>query len=227
MLVIDDEIQYRRYLRHILKAAGYRVYEAVTGSEGLALLDRVRPDVVVLEHQLPDLSGIALVEQIRTAGDTAILVLSATTGPAERARLLDAGADDCLTKPFGEQELLARLRAMRRRILGGGAPDAVVISPLRIDLDLHCVWLNGKEVSLTHTEFALLRAFVRIPGRVIPHERLLREVWGLDHVGEMHCLRAYVSRLRRKLEPDPANPVLLVTEPGVGYRLRVEGAGQL
>jgi len=201
-----------------LGAAGYLVLEAATGDSGLAVAARSRPDIVILDLGLPDMEGQTVLERLREWTSVPVLVLSARDSQDDKVALLDAGADDYLTKPFGEQELLARLRATRRHLHMGGPGEVIETQSLRVDLEQRQVWRADHPVQLTNTEYALLRVFLRNAGRVMTHRQLLREVWGPDHLDEVHYLRAYVGNLRRKLEADPADPRILVTEPGIGYR---------
>lgn len=217
-MVIDDEIQIRRYLRTCLGAAGYVVLEAPTGTAGLTLAGRARPDIVILDLGLPDADGLTVLRQLRERSPVPVIVLSVRDSEDDKVALLDAGADDYLTKPFGESELLARLRATRRHFQLENKAPVFETALLKIDLEKRQVWRDGEHLQLTNTEYALLRLFVQNLGRVLTHRQLLREVWGPDFVDDLHYLRAYVRSLRRKLEADPANPTLITTEPGVGYR---------
>jgi two-component system KDP operon response regulator KdpE len=223
VLIIDDEAQIRRFLRISLTSNDYRVEEAVTGHEGLEKAAQLRPDVVILDLGLPDQDGLSVLSQLREWSHVPVIVLSVRDRDADKIALLDAGADDYLTKPFSTGELLARMRAARRH--AQPAPETAVFQSgaLKVDLARRLVTFEGAPVKLTTTEYALLRLFVQHAGRVLTHGQILREVWGPAYATETHYLRVYLARLRRKLEADPANPTLLVTEPGVGYRLRAEG----
>ena len=222
VLVVDDEAQIRRFLQISLEAHGYRVCQALTGREALSEAARLRPDVVILDLGLPDQDGLAVLRQLREWSRVPVVVLSVRDRDEDKIALLDAGADDYLTKPFSLGELLARLRAAQRH--SQPLPETAVFrsGPLAVDLARRAVTVGGEAVKLTSTEYALLRLFVQNAGKVLTHTQLLREVWGPDYVDETHYLRVYLAHLRRKLEADPANPNLLVTEPGVGYRLVVE-----
>ncbi len=222
VLVVDDEAQIRRFLRISLEANHYRVHEALTGREALAEAARLRPDVVILDLGLPDLDGLAVLRQLREWSRVPVVVLSVRDRDEDKIALLDAGADDYLTKPFSLGELLARLRTAQRH--SQPLPETAVFrsGPLTVDLARRGVSVDGAAVKLTTTEYALLRLFVQNAGKVLTHTQILREVWGPAYVEETHYLRVYLAHLRRKLEADPANPRLLVTEPGVGYRLVVE-----
>lgn len=221
MLVIEDDPQIRRFLRISLSAEGYHVSEASSGGEGLTLASRAHPDIVILDLGLPDVEGLEVLEDLREWTRVPVMVLTVRDSEEEKVELLDAGADDFLTKPFGTQELLARLRAIRRHLHQVDRSAVAEGIGLRIDPDRRQVFLNDEPLALTGTEFALLRLFLQNAGRVLTHGQILREVWGPEHEDDVHYLRAYVASLRRKIELDPANPKTLVTEPGVGYRLAV------
>jgi two-component system KDP operon response regulator KdpE len=218
VLVVDDEPQILRALRTSFRAAGYEVETAETAEQALAVLATKPPDAVVLDLVLPDGKGTDVCREFRTWSSAPVLVLSVVGDEAEKVAALDAGADDYITKPFGIEELLARLRAALRRVDAPAEP-VVVLGDLRIDLDKRAVSVGGKPVQLTPHEFALLRVLARNPGKLLTHTTLLREVWGRGYGSEAHYLHVYVSQLRRKLEPDPARPRYILTEPGAGYRL--------
>ena len=218
ILVVDDESQILRALRTSLQAAGYEVEVAATAAEALTSAATHPPDGVILDLVLPDGSGIDVCGELRTWTNVPILVLSAVGDEQEKVAALDAGADDYVTKPFGLDELLARLRAALRRVDAVTGP-VVELGDLVVDLERRLVTLRGEPVSLTPTEFELLRLFVRNEGKLLTHPTILREVWGPRYGDESHYLHVYVSQLRRKIEPDPARPRFLLTEPGAGYRL--------
>ena len=218
VLVVDDEPQILRALRTSFRAAGYDVETAETAEQALALLAAKPPDAVVLDLVLPDGKGTDVCRELRKWSSAPVIVLSVVGDEAEKVAALDAGADDYVTKPFGIEELLARLRAALRRIDAPAEP-VVVLGELRIDLEKRAVSLRGEAVQLTPHEFGLLRVLARNPGKLLTHEMLLREVWGRGYGEESHYLHVYVSQLRRKLEPDPARPRYILTEPGAGYRL--------
>jgi len=221
VLVIEDEAPLRRYLRATLLAFGYRVEEAATGAEGRDLQVRLNPDVVLLDLGLPDVDGLELAREIRGWSQVPIIVVSARGKEADKVQALDQGVDDYLTKPFGSGELLARIRVALRHSAGGAAAEPVVeIGPLRMDFASREVLLDGVPVHLSPNEYGLLAALARNAGKVLTHGQLLREVWGGVPAAQPTYLRVYMASLRRKLEPDPARPRLLLTEPGVGYRLR-------
>jgi len=223
VLVVDDEPQILRALKTSLRGAGYDVDTAETAEQALALLAANPPDAVVLDLVLPDGRGTDVCRELRKWSAAPVLVLSVIGDEAEKVAALDAGADDYVTKPFGIEELLARLRAALRRIDAPAEP-VVALGDLRIDLDKRAVSVRGEAVQLTPHEFALLRVLARNPGKLLTHTTLLREVWGRGYGEESHYLHVYISQLRRKLEPDPARPRYILTEPGAGYRL-AEPAG--
>ena len=218
-LVIDDEVQIRRLLRLTLEAQGYRVFEAVSGQEGLLEAAQRRPDVVLLDLGLPDMDGVEVLKRLREWSRVPILVLSVRDREEQKVAALDHGADDYVTKPFSSGELLARLRVAQRH--NQLPPDTAVFRSgnLEVDLTARVVKMKGREVKLTATEYALLRLFVQHAGRVLTHRQILREVWGPNYEEQTHYLRVYVGHLRDKLEVDPGCPALLITEPGIGYRL--------
>jgi two-component system KDP operon response regulator KdpE len=218
-LVIDDEPQIRRLLRVTLEANGYRVFDAGTGQEGLVQAAQCRPDVILLDLGLPDLDGVSVLKRLREWSKVPVVVLSVRDRDEDKIAALDNGADDYVTKPFSTAELLARLRVAQRH--AQPSPDLAVFRSGRLAVDLiaRIVTLQGKEVKLTVTEYSLLRLFVQHAGKVLTHRQLLREVWGPTYVEQTHYLRVYVAHLREKLEANPAQPELIITEPGVGYRL--------
>ena len=219
VLVIDDEVQIRRLLRILLEANGYHVLEAASGQSGLTEAAMRRPDVVILDLGLPDLDGLAVLNRLREWSHVPVVVLSVRDRDDDKTTALDQGADDYVTKPFSTVELLARLRVALRH--AQPLSDTVVFKAgdVEVDLSSRRVTRAGQEVKLTATEYNLLRLLVRHAGKVLTHQHLLREVWGPDYLGQTHYLRVYMARLREKLEVVPAQPVLLITEPGVGYRL--------
>lgn len=221
VLVIDDETPIRSVVRAAVEADGGTVFEAATGESGLALVRLERPHVVVLDLGLPDVDGLSLCQRIRSASPAAILVLSARHTDQEKALLLDAGADDYLTKPFSTLELRARVRAQWRRVRmlpADGNTGAASPPGFRINRDRREVERDGHTVHLTPTEWALLEAFMQHPGRTLTHAQLFEAVWGRRFGDAQQYLRVYVANLRRKVERDPLRPTLIRTEPGVGYR---------
>ena len=224
ILVVDDEPQVRRFLRASLPAQGYRLVEAETGADALREASTRVPDAVLLDLGLPDLDGVEVTRRIREWSAVPIVVLSARGQESDKIEALDAGADDYLTKPFGIGELLARLRvALRHANRTAGSEEPVFEhGDLRVDLATQRVFSRGQEVRLTRTEYRLLALLVKHAGKVLTHRQLLKDVWGPGAVNESHYLRVYMGQLRHKLEEDPARPRHLVTEIGVGYRLKVD-----
>jgi two-component system, OmpR family, KDP operon response regulator KdpE len=225
VLVIEDELPMRRFLRRTLELHGYRVAEAATAREGAAQATGRNPDLILLDLGLPDGDGIALTRQLREWTSTPIIVVSAREQEQDKIAALDAGADDYVTKPFGTGELLARLRVTQRhslRVEDGRTEPAFSVGDLRVDFNGRRVFVADVEVHLTPTQYKLLLTLVRNAGRMVTHKQLLKEVWGLNAVEQTHYLRVYMTQLRHKLEHDPARPQYLLTEPGVGYRLRAE-----
>src|SRR5882762_11624329 len=222
VLVIDDEPQILRALRINLSVRGYEVTTAATGAQALRLAAEHKPDVIVLDLGLPDMSGIEVLQGLRGWLTAPVIVLSARTDSADKVGALDAGADDYVTKPFGMDELLARLRAaVRRAVVATGADNPIVeTKSFLVDLSAKRVIKNGAEVHLTPTEWGMLEMLVRNRGKLVGREELLREVWGPKYAKETHYLRVYLAQLRRKLEDDPSRPVHLLTEAGMGYRFQ-------
>ncbi|WP_199430358.1 response regulator [Qaidamihabitans albus] len=220
VLVVDDEPQIVRALRINLTARGYRVLTAHDGTAALRAVAEGKPDVVVLDLGLPDMDGIAVIEHLRGWTRVPVIVLSARDGSTDKVHALDAGADDYVTKPFGMDELLARLRAaVRRSAVSASDTDVVVETPaFTIDLAAKKVRRDGTDVHLTRTEWGVLELLVRNRGRLVAQKQLLHEVWGPAYDTESNYLRVYVAQLRRKLEPEPSRPRYLLTEPGMGYR---------
>jgi two-component system KDP operon response regulator KdpE len=220
VLVVDDEPEIVRGLKIVLRGAGYAVEAASTKAEALALLANRPPEAMVLDLVLPDGDGVGVCKEIRGWSRLPILVLSAVGDEREKVRALDAGADDYVTKPFGTDELLARLRAVLRRAPDAGHAATIEVGDLTVDLEDRKVLRGGNEVHLTPIEFDLLRVLAHHPGRLVTQRQLLREVWGPQYVEESHYLRVHVAHIRAKIERDPSRPRYLITEPGVGYRLR-------
>jgi two-component system KDP operon response regulator KdpE len=220
ILVVDDERPIRRFLRTTLSAQGYQVIDATTGAEALSSIVAHHPDMVILDLGLPDLDGIEVTRQIREWSQVPILILSVQDRENDKVAALDAGADDYLTKPLGTKELMARLRVALRRSAHAGPDPVYQVDDLRVDLEHRRVTLQGREVSLTPTEYDILRALVQNAGKVLTHKQILHQVWGSAYTQDMHLLRVNMSNLRRKIEPDPTRPRYILTEAGVGYRLR-------
>jgi two-component system, OmpR family, KDP operon response regulator KdpE len=224
VLVIDDEPQVRRFLRSSLGPNDYRLLEAASGEEGLALASAAHPEVILLDLGLPDLDGIEVTRRLREWATTPIIILSARGQDKDKVAALDAGADDYLTKPFSLPELLARIRVAVRHAqrLGDKSESVFTLGALRIDLAGRVVTLEGAEVRLTPIEYKLLTTLARKSGRVLTYQHLLKEVWGPRYATQKAYLHVYMGHLRSKLERDPTRPRFLVTEPGVGYRLKLD-----
>lgn len=218
VLIIDDEPPIRRLLRAALEPHGYRVCEAENGQLGLQEAVASRPDVVILDLGLPDQDGIQVLKRLREWSQTPVLVLSVRDREGDKVAALDQGADDYLTKPFGTAELLARLRVLLRRAPGAAEEPVLAIGPLEVDVAAHVVRVDGREVGLTATEFALLRVLAQHAGRVVTHQFLLRSVWGPAAETQSQYLRVYITHLRRKLEGEGSRHFIR-TETGIGYRL--------
>lgn len=224
VLVIEDEKQIRRFLRMALEADGISVGEAATGGQGIDEAGRSRPDLVILDLGLPDMDGVEVIRQLRAFTGVPILILSARSDEAQKVDALDSGADDYLTKPFGNSELMARIRVhLRKRSVAAteAAAQQFEFGRIAIDFPSRRVTRDGAEVHLTPIEYKLLAALVHGAGKVLTHSFLLRAVWGTGHSERSHYLRVYMGHLRQKLEDDPARPAHIVTETGVGYRLTV------
>ncbi len=221
VLLVEDEIPMRRFLRAALDAQDYQLLEAGTARDGLAQAASRNPDLILLDLGLPDGDGIEVTRRLREWTTRPIIVLSARGQDADKIAALDAGADDYLTKPFSVGELLARMRvALRHAALGAEEEPVFEAGELRIDRSHRVVTVRGAEVHLTPTEYRLLLVLAGHAGKVLTHRHLLKEVWGVGRTGQAHYLRVYMAQLRAKIELDPARPVYLKTEPGVGYRLQ-------
>lgn len=219
ILVVDDELAIRRFLHTVLSSEEFSLHEAENGHSGLAAAAAFRPDVILLDLGLPDLDGIEVIKRIREWSQVPIIVLSVREHENDKVSALDAGADDYLTKPFGVGELLARIRAALRRSLLE-IPEPVFISnDLQVDLGSRRVTVNEFEISLTPTEYDILRFLVTHADKVLTHGQILKQVWGMTNLEQPHVLRVNISNLRRKIESDPSRPQHIITEPGVGYRL--------
>jgi len=222
VLVVDDERAIRRYLHAALNAQGYTVYEASGGKEALNMVVAERPDLIILDLGLPDMDGVEVTRQLREWTQTPIIILSVREQDRDKIDALDAGADDYLTKPFSSGELMARMRAALRRSVQSTSEPVFETDDMKVDLTRRQVRVSGEEILLTPTEYDLLRILVQNAGRVLTHRQLLRQVWGNAYESETHLLRVNMSNLRRKIEPDPTRPRYIITEPGVGYRLKTE-----
>jgi two-component system KDP operon response regulator KdpE len=224
VLVVDDEPAIRRFLQITLRAQGYEPFEAADGGEALSQVAAHRPDLIILDLGLPDVDGVEVTRLLRAQVQTPIIILSVREQESDKINALDAGADDYLTKPFGTGELLARIRVVMRRVAQNPVGPVFTSDDLTVDLARRVVTASGREVHLSPTEYDLLRVLVMHAGKVLTHRQLLRQVWGLAYEQEAHLLRVTIGHLRRKLEPDPARPRWVITEPGVGYRLRVKSS---
>ncbi len=224
ILVIDDEPQVRRFLRNSLASTAYKLVESSTGEEGLAAAAAHPPDLILLDLGLPDVDGLEVTRRLREWTTIPIIILSARGEDQDKIAALDAGADDYLTKPFSLPELLARIRVAERHAeqLGDKKDAVFTLGDLRVDLASRLVTVGGAEVRLTPIEYRLLTTLARKAGRVLTYQQLLKEVWGPRYATQKQYLHVYMGHLRGKLERDPARPRFLVTEPGVGYRLKVE-----
>lgn len=218
ILVVDDEPQIRRVMRSTLTAEGYTIAEARDGQEAMAKLRNERFDLIILDMNMPVVDGLEACREIRASSAVPILMLTVRNAEKDKVRALDAGADDYIVKPFGIQELLARIRAALRRSSGADATTGVALQGLNFDFEKREILVRGNPVHLTPKEFELLRQLVANQGKPIPHRRLLQAVWGPDYGEETESLRVVINQLRKKIEPDPANPKYILTEPWVGYR---------
>jgi two-component system KDP operon response regulator KdpE len=217
-LIIDDEVQIRRLLRVALEGENYQVHEAENGQQGLIEIANHKPALILLDLGLPDLEGIEVLKRLREWSEAPVIVLTVRDDVQEKVAALDAGADDYVTKPFSTPELLARLRAAQRKTRPEEEISVFKNGDLVIDLTARVVTRAGREIKLTGTEYALLRLFVKHPGRVLTHRYILREIWGPKSEEHRQYLRVYVTHLRQKIEPDPSRPSLISTQPGIGYR---------
>jgi two-component system KDP operon response regulator KdpE len=222
VLIVDDEPAIRRFLRVTLTAQGYDTFEAAAGQEAIAIAGKEKPDIIILDIGLPDIDGVEVTRLLRKWTDMPIIILSVRGSEGDKIAALDAGADDYLTKPFGVGEMLARLRANLRRASQKTGDPIFTSGSLKVNLPSRLITLAGTEVQLTPTEYELLRVLVTHAGKVLTHHFLLREVWGAEYGEELHMLHVNISNLRRKIEPEPTRPQFIITEPGVGYRLKTE-----
>lgn len=222
--MVDDEKAIRSFLRASLSSHGYTVFESATAGEALEKSVSAHPDAVILDLGLPDMDGVEVIKGIRKRSKMPIIILSVREEAMDKVTSLDAGADDYLTKPFSTRELLARLRAVMRRLLPSNKEEILKVGMISIDIPNHQVKVNEKEADLTPTEYDILKLFVLNTGKVLTHRHILQEVWNKadDLEGVLHLLRVTISNLRSKIEPDPDRPIYILTEPGIGYRLRSE-----
>ncbi len=219
ILIVDDEVQIRRMLRLSLEAHGYRVKEATTSQEGIQQTAVSRPDLIILDLNLPDKDGLSTLKNIREWSKIPVIILSVKNSELDKIALLDSGADDYLTKPFSMGELLARIRAALRHSIPDGNDGVFTTGNLSIDFSKRIVLKNNEEIKFTPTEYSLLKLLAQNAGRVLTHNQIINELWGVNSQPDTSYLRVYMLQLRKKLEIDPANPKILITEPGVGYRL--------
>jgi two-component system KDP operon response regulator KdpE len=217
-LIVDDEAQIRRLLRVVLEGENYQVHEAENGQQGLIEIASRRPAVILLDLGLPDMEGLEVLKRLREWSEAPVIVLSVRDDEQSKVAALDSGAEDYVTKPFSTPELLARLRAAQRKTRPEEEVSVFKSGDLIVDLTARVVKRGGHEIKLTATEYAMLRLFVRHPGRVLTHRHILREIWGPKSEEHRQYLRVYVTHLRQKIESDPASPSLIKTEPGIGYR---------
>jgi two-component system KDP operon response regulator KdpE len=221
VLVVDDEPAIHRFMAPALAANGYEALRAETGEQALSMTVNRRPDIIVLDLGLPDMDGKEVIRRLREWSDTPIVVLSARDREAEKIAALDLGADDFVNKPFGVGELMARLRAaLRHRMQVKGEIAVLKLGDLSVDVPRHRATRGSEDIKLTPKEFDLLAFLVRHAGKVLTHRHILREVWGPAHESDTQYLRVYIGQLRAKIEEDPANPAVILTEPGVGYRIQ-------
>jgi len=218
ILVVDDDSQIRRVMRNALSSHGYTIIEARNGEEALKKVRTERLDLIILDLNMPDMDGIEVCREIRVVSNLPIVMLTVRSAEKDKVRALDAGADDYVVKPFGIDELLARIRAALRRAPGEPVETSVVTKEMHLDFDNRTIVVQGKSVHLTPKEFELLRELVTNAGKPVSHRRLLQAVWGPDYGEETESLRVMVNQLRKKIEPDPANPRFIRTEPWIGYR---------
>lgn len=221
VLVVDDENAIRRYLRAALSAQGFAIVEAANGQEAINAVVSNHPDLIILDLGLPDFDGIEVTRRLREWSQTPIIILSVREAENDKIAALDAGADDYLTKPFSTGELMARMRVALRRMSNTPDEPVLQVDNLKMDVSRRIVMVDDEQISLTPTEYEILRLLLQNAGKVLTHRQLLRQVWGTAYESEMHILRVNISNLRRKIEPDPSRPHYLLTEPGVGYRIRV------
>lgn len=225
ILVVDDEPQIRRVLRSTLSSQGYVITDAKSGEEALESFRKERPDLVLLDVNMPGMGGIEACREIRRISDAPIIMLTVRNAERDKVSALDAGADDYVVKPFGIEELLARIRAALRRYAPGEAMPPFVSKDLNIDFEAREVMVRGQAVHLTPKEFEVLKYLIANQGKPLPHRRLLQAVWGPDYGDETENLRVVINQLRKKIEPDPAHPKYIATEPWVGYRFQLPKGG--
>jgi two-component system, OmpR family, KDP operon response regulator KdpE len=221
ILIIDDESAIRRLLKVSLKSQGYAIVEASGGKEGIEQAAMSHPDLIILDLGLPDMDGLKVLKSIREWSQVPIIILTVRESEIDKVSLLDSGANDYITKPFGVPELLARLRVALRLSGSTGEEAAFKSGSLEIDFAAHLVKVNGEEIKLTDTEYRLLILLAKNAGKLLTQRQLLKEIWGMSAIEHTHYLRIYIAQLRHKLEKDPSRPQMIITEPGVGYRLKI------
>lgn len=221
VLIVDDELQIRRFLRISLEANGYHIHETATGQDAIVKTAQLRPDLVILDMGLPDMDGLEVLKRLREWTQTPVIILSVRDSDRDKVAALDAGADDYLTKPFSFEELMARIRTAQRHAQPQQQEAIFISGRLQVDLTRRLVTVNGDPVKLSPTEYGLLRLLIQHAGKVLTHQQILRAVWGPEYIQEIHYLRVYFAQLRQKIEENPALPEIIVTEPGIGYRLVV------
>jgi two-component system, OmpR family, KDP operon response regulator KdpE len=221
VLVIDDEVQIRRLLRIYLENQGFKMNEAPNGGDGLRAIAGVKPDIVLLDLGLPDMDGLEVLKSLRSWSSVPVIVLSVRNSEEDVVELLNAGADDYMIKPFNTGELAARIHVALRHHLPLTKDESFIVGRLNVDLENRVVVSDGEEIKLTPTEYAILRLLVQHAGKILTHSHILREIWGPNSGNESNNLRVYVTQLRKKIEKEPSRPEVLVTEPGVGYRLKI------
>ncbi len=220
ILIVDDEKAIQRFLRNALSGGEFALHEAETGQEALAAAAQLRPDLIILDLGLPDMDGLEVIHRLREWTKIPVIVLTVRERESDKISALDAGADDYLTKPFGIGELLARMRAALRRSVQEASEPAYKIEGLEVDLARRRVLVGGREIQLTPTEYDVLKLLVMHAGKVLTHRHMLSQIWGPTYLEQPHILRVTISNLRHKLEPEPERPRYILTEPGVGYRLK-------
>jgi two-component system, OmpR family, KDP operon response regulator KdpE len=221
ILIVDDERPIRRFLSDSLDGQ-YTIVEAANGKDAIRAAAAERPDLIILDLGLPDMDGVEVTRRLREWSQTPIIIVSVREQENDKIAALDAGADDYLTKPFGIGELLARIRTVLRRVTKDETEPVFISGDLTMDFTLRTVAVGGQPITLTPTEYDLLKTFIKYAGKVLTHRQLLRMAWGTSYENEIHILQVNISNLRRKIEPDPSRPTRIITEPGVGYRLRME-----
>jgi two-component system, OmpR family, KDP operon response regulator KdpE len=221
ILIIDDEAAIRRLLKVSLKSQGYSIAEAVSGKEGIEQTAMTHPDLVILDLGLPDMDGVKVLKAIREWSQVPVIVLTVRDSEIDKVSLLDTGANDYITKPFGVPELLARIRVALRSTQSSGDTTVFKNGALEIDFGAHAVKLDSSDIKLTDTEYRLLSQLAKNAGKLVTQRQLLKDIWGISAIEHTHYLRIYIAQLRHKLEKDPSRPQMIITEPGVGYRLKI------